>query len=197
MQGLPAFADPNLLVGAEHFGDAGVYRLDEKMAIVQSLDFFPPIVDDPYVFGRIAAANALSDVYAIGATPKTALNIVGFPDDEVGLDVLGEILRGGAERVEAAEAVIVGGHSVRAAEITYGLSVTGVVDPARMMTNEAAAPGDVINVGPGNFAGAAIFKMVTIIGNSAMIIDEGNPFFGGEDAYARVEDFGSRLAAIA
>lgn len=144
MQGLPAFADPNLLVGAEHFGDAGVYRLAEKMAIVQSLDFFPPIVDDPYVFGRIAAANALSDVYAIGATPKTALNIVGFPDDEVGLDVLGEILRGGAERVEAAEAVIVGGHSVRAAEITYGLSVTGVVDPARMMTNEAAAPGDVL-----------------------------------------------------
>ena len=144
MQGLPASADPNLLLGAEHFGDAGVYRLADGMAIVQSVDFFPPIVNDPYLFGRIAAANALSDVYAIGAKPRTALNIVGFPDEQLDLEVLGEILRGGAERIEAAGAVIVGGHSLRDAEIKYGLAVTGVVDPDLMMTNMAARPGQVL-----------------------------------------------------
>ncbi len=144
MQGLPAFADPNLLLGAEHFGDAGVYRLADRLAIVQSVDFFPPIVNDPYLFGRIAAANALSDIYAIGAQPRTALNIVGFPDEQVDLEVLGEILRGGAERIEAAGAVVVGGHSLRDAEIKYGLAVTGVVDPELMMTNMAAKPGQVL-----------------------------------------------------
>ena len=144
MQGLPAFSDPNLLVGAEHFSDAGVYRLADGMAVVQSLDFFPPLVDDPFVFGQIAAANSLSDVYAMGARPVTAMNIVGFPDDKLGLDVLQEILRGGAERVQAAGAVVLGGHSVRDAEIKYGLAVTGIVDPDRMITNEAAEPGDVL-----------------------------------------------------
>ncbi len=144
MQGLPTFSDPNLLVGAEHFSDAGVYRLADGMAVVQSLDFFPPLVDDPFVFGRIAAANSLSDVYAMGARPVTAMNIVGFPDDKLGLDVLQEILRGGAERVLAAGAVLLGGHSVRDAEIKYGLSVTGIVDPDRMITNEAAEAGDVL-----------------------------------------------------
>ena len=144
MRGLPKFNDPNLLVGAEHFSDAGVYRLGDGLAIVQTLDFFPPLVDDPYVFGQIAAANSLSDVYAMGATPKTALNIVGFPDDQLDLAVLHEILRGGAERVLAAGAVIVGGHTVRDAEIKYGLSVTGIVDPARMLTNERARPGDAL-----------------------------------------------------
>ncbi len=137
-------ADPNLLLGAEHFGDAGVYRLADGMAIVQSVDFFPPIVNDPYLFGRIAAANALSDIYAIGAQPRTALNIVGFPDEQVDLEVLGEILKGGAERIEAAGAVVVGGHSLRDAEIKYGLAVTGVVDPDLMMTNMAAKPGQVL-----------------------------------------------------
>ena len=88
MQGLPTFSDPNLLVGAEHFSDAGVYRLADGLAIVQSLDFFPPLVDDPFVFGQIAATNSLSDVYAMGGRPVTALNIVGFPDDKLGLDVL-------------------------------------------------------------------------------------------------------------
>ena len=144
MQGLPSFSDPNLLVGAEHFSDAGVYRLADGMAIVQSLDFFPPLVNDPFVFGQIAAANSLSDVYAMGGRPITAMNIVGFPDDKLGFDVLQEILRGGAERVLAAGAVLLGGHSVRDAEIKYGLSVTGIVDPDHMITNEAAAPGDVL-----------------------------------------------------
>ncbi len=144
VQGLPAFSDPNLLVGAEHFSDAGVYRLADGLAVVQSLDFFPPLVDDPFVYGQIAAANSLSDVYAMGARPVTALNIVGFPDDKLGLDVLQEILRGGGERVLAAGAVVLGGHSVRDAEIKYGLAVTGVVDPDRMITNEAARPGDVL-----------------------------------------------------
>ncbi len=144
MQHLPAFDDENLLVGPEHFSDAGVYRIDARTAMVQSVDFFPPIVDDPYVFGRIAAANALSDLYAMGARPTTALNIVGFPDDELSLDVLQEILRGGAERVLAAGAVVLGGHSVRDAEIKYGLCVTGLVDPERMLTNRGARPGDAL-----------------------------------------------------
>ena len=144
MQALPTFSDPNLLVGAEHFSDAGVYRLADGLAIVQTLDFFPPLVDDPFVFGQIAAANAMSDVYAMGGQPKTALNVVGFPDDKLELSVLQEIMAGGAERVQSAGAVIVGGHSVRDVEIKYGLSVTGIVDPAKMMTNDGAKPGDVL-----------------------------------------------------
>jgi selenide,water dikinase len=144
VQALPTFSDPNLLVGAEHFSDAGVYRLADGLSIVQTLDFFPPLVDDPFVFGQIAAANAMSDVYAMGGQPKTALNVVGFPDDKLELSVLQEIMAGGAERVRSAGAVIVGGHSVRDVEIKYGLSVTGIVDPAKMMTNDGAKPGDVL-----------------------------------------------------
>lgn len=136
--------DPNLLVGSEHFDDAGVYRLDAQTALVTTVDFFPPLVDDPFTFGRIAAANSLSDVYAMGGRPLCALNIVGFPDNELPLEVLGEILRGGAERVAAASAVIAGGHSVRDAEVKYGLAVTGVVHPDRILTNGGAHPGDVI-----------------------------------------------------
>ena len=144
MRGLPKFNDPNLLIGAEHFSDAGVYRVAEHLAIVQTVDFFPPLVDDPFVYGQIAATNSLSDVYAMGAQPKTALNIVGFPDDQLDLGILNEILQGGAERVIAAGAVIVGGHTVRDVEIKYGLSVTGLVDPDHMLTNERAKPGDVL-----------------------------------------------------
>src|SRR5690606_18324148 len=105
---------------------------------------FPPIVDDPFTYGQIAAANALSDVYAMGAQPKTALNIVGFPDKELDLAILADILRGGAERVRAAGAVVVGGHSVRDTEVKYGLAVTGLVDPARMLTNAGARAGDAL-----------------------------------------------------
>ncbi len=144
MQGLPKFDDPNLIVGAEGFSDAGVYRLRDDLYIVQSLDFFPPLVDDPFVFGQIAAANSLSDIYAMGARPTTALNIVGFPDDKLDLGILGEILRGGADRVQLAGAVIAGGHTVRDVEIKYGLSATGVVEPSRLMTNSKAQPGDAL-----------------------------------------------------
>lgn len=139
---LPRPKDPNLLVGAEWFDDAAVYRLDESTALVTTLDFFPPLVDAPYTFGQIAAANSLSDVYAMGGRPLTALNIVGFPDDALPSDVLGEILRGGSERVSAAGAVIAGGHTVRDREVKYGLSVTGVIHPDRIMTNGGAMVGD-------------------------------------------------------
>ena len=144
MRGLPKFDDPNLLVGAEGFSDAGVYRLRDDLLIVQSLDFFPPLVDDPFTFGQIAAANSLSDIYAMGARPTTALNIVGFPDDQLELSILGEILAGGAERVQQSGAVIAGGHTVRDVEIKYGLSATGVVAPDKLMTNSSAQPGDVL-----------------------------------------------------
>ncbi|MCA9255940.1 MAG: selenide, water dikinase SelD [Phycisphaerales bacterium] len=139
---LPKPNHPDLLVGHEHFDDAGVFRLDSHTALVQTLDFFPPLVDDPYTFGRIAAANALSDVYAMGGEPMTAMNIVGFPDKVLPPEVLGDILRGGAERVAVAGAVIVGGHSVRDEEVKYGLSVTGRVHPDRVVTNAGARPGD-------------------------------------------------------
>jgi selenide,water dikinase len=137
-------ADPNLLVGPATFDDAGVYRVADRLALVQTVDFFPPLVDDPFDFGRIAAANALSDVYAMNGRPLTALNLVGFPTDELPVEVLGEILRGASDRVLAAGAATVGGHSVRSAEVFFGLSVTGLVDPAELLTNAGARPGDVL-----------------------------------------------------
>ncbi len=135
-------ADPDLLVGTETADDAGVYRLAPGLALVQTLDFFPPLVDDPFTFGQIAAANALSDVYAMNGRPLTAMNIVGFPDDQLPLSILADILRGAADRVALAGAVTVGGHSVRDAEIKFGLSVTGLVDPAAVLTNATARVGD-------------------------------------------------------
>ncbi|MDB5351565.1 MAG: selD [Planctomycetota bacterium] len=140
----PRSADPNLLVGTETSDDAGVYLLPDGSALVQTLDFFPPLVDDPFVFGQIAAANALSDVYAMNGRPLTAMNIVGFPDNELPLSILAEILRGAADRVTLAGAVTVGGHSVRDGEIKFGLSVTGIVDPKQMTTNASARVGDVL-----------------------------------------------------
>jgi selenide,water dikinase len=143
LRNIPASADPNLLVGTETHDDAGVYKLTDEIALVQTLDFFPPVVNDPYVYGQIAAANALSDVYAMGGTPKTALNLVCYPDDkDPSLGWLGDILRGGAERCAAAGAVIVGGHTVRDAEIKFGLAVTGLVHPQKILTNATAWPGD-------------------------------------------------------
>jgi len=144
VQNLPRAHDPNLIVGTEGFSDAGVYRLRDDLLIVQSLDFFPPLVDDPFVFGQIAAANSLSDLYAMGAQPTTAMNIVAFPDDQLELGILAEILRGGGEQVSAAGAVVLGGHSIRDAEIKYGLSVTGVVRPQDLLTNQRAQPGDAL-----------------------------------------------------
>ena len=136
--------DPNLLVGTETSDDAGVYRLSEGVALVQTLDFFPPLVDDPFTFGRIAAANALSDVYAMNGRPLTVMNIAAFPDHELPLSILTEILRGGADRVALAGALTVGGHTVRDAEIKFGLSVTGLVDPKELLTNAGARAGDAL-----------------------------------------------------
>lgn len=131
-------------MGVDLFDDAGVYKIGPDQALVQTLDFFPPLVDDPYTFGRIAAANSLSDVYAMGGAPVTAMNIVGYPDKDIPMAWLGDILRGGAERVSAAGAVTVGGHSVRDTEIKYGLSVTGIVHPDRVLTNAGAQAGDAL-----------------------------------------------------
>jgi selenide, water dikinase len=139
---LPKVADPNLLVGTETHDDAGVYRLTDDIAIVQTIDFFPPVVNDPFIYGQIAAANALSDIYAMGGTPRTALNLVGYPDDKEDLEWLGDIFRGGAERCQAAGAVIVGGHTVRDQEIKFGYAMTGIIHPQRIYTNAAARPGD-------------------------------------------------------
>jgi selenide,water dikinase len=111
---------------------------------VQTLDFFPPLVDDPFVYGQIAATNSLSDVYAMGGTPITAMNLAGFPDDKLDLEILGRILAGGAERCAAAECAVIGGHTVRDAEIKFGLSVTGTIHPDRVLTNANAKPGDVL-----------------------------------------------------
>ncbi len=138
---LPQTAHPNLLVGFNKADDAGVYKISETQAIVQTVDFFPPIVDDGYNFGRIAAANALSDIYAMGGTPITALSIVGFPSN-LPAWVLTDILRGGNEKIEEAGAIIVGGHSVKDKELKYGLAVTGLIDPNRVITNSSAKPGD-------------------------------------------------------
>jgi selenide,water dikinase len=134
--------DPRLIVGRETFDDAGIFRLSETEALVQTVDFFAPIVDDPFTFGRVAAANALSDVYAMGGEPLTALNIVGFPVKRLPIEVLTEILRGGQAAVQEAGAVIVGGHTVEDEELKYGLSVTGRVDPRRILTNAGARVGD-------------------------------------------------------
>jgi selenide,water dikinase len=142
LRDLPAGRHPNLLLGAEQYSDAGVYRLRDDLAIVQTTDFFPPLVDDPFTFGQIAAANSLSDCYAMGARPITCLNIVGFPDKEVPLEVLSDILRGGASKVAEAGAVVLGGHSVRDTEIKYGLAVTGEVHPEKFVSNRGARPGD-------------------------------------------------------
>jgi len=136
--------DPNVLVATETMDDAGVYRLSNDLALVQTLDFFPPLVDDPYTFGQIAAANALSDVYAMNGRPITVLNIAAFPDDELPMEILAAILRGAAERVGLAGAATLGGHTVRDKEVKFGLSVTGLIDPAELLTNAGARIGDLL-----------------------------------------------------
>src|SRR5690625_312591 len=134
----------NVLVGLGHSDDASVYQLTEDIAIIQSLDFFTPVVDDPYMFGQIAAANALSDIYAMGGTPKTALNIVGFPINVLGPEVLGKILQGASDKAKEAGVQIVGGHSVDDKEPKFGLSVTGIVHPKKFYKNIGAMPGDAL-----------------------------------------------------
>ena len=133
--------DPDLLVGYDSRDDAAVYRITDDIAFVQTVDFFPPMVDDPYTFGQIAAANALSDIYAMGGEVKTALNLVCFPES-MDLNILGEILRGGAEKVAEAGGSLAGGHSIADTGVKYGLSVTGLVAPKKMYTNDSGQPSD-------------------------------------------------------
>jgi selenide,water dikinase len=142
LAGLPTVEHPDLLVGRENADDAGVVRVRDDLALIQTLDFFTPIVDDPRIFGRIAAANALSDIYAMGGTPLAAMNIVCFPRRTLPLEVLREVLLGGFDVVHQAGALLVGGHSVEDPELKYGLSVTGTVHPDRVVTNSGARPGD-------------------------------------------------------
>lgn len=140
---LPKFHDDKLLVGMDTSDDAAVYKINDDSAIILTMDFFTPIVDDPYKYGQVAAANSLSDVYAMGGKPLTAMNIVCFPNC-LSMDVLGQILKGGADKVLEAGAVIVGGHTVEDNEPKYGLSVMGMVHPSRVVTNSGAKPGDVL-----------------------------------------------------
>jgi selenide, water dikinase len=144
LKNVPSHADPRLLVGRESFDDAGIFLLREDLALVQTVDFFAPIVDDPYDFGQVAAANALSDVFAMGGEPLTALAIVGFPVGQLSLDVLTDIMRGAQDKVAEAGAVLAGGHSIIDEELKFGLSVTGQADPRRLLTNATAKPGDVL-----------------------------------------------------
>lgn len=143
LDNLPKFHDERLLVGVETSDDGAVYQISDELAMIQTLDFFPPMVDDPFVFGQVAAANALSDIYAMGGEPRTALNIVAWPNC-ISPAILGEVLRGGAEKVKEAGAVLAGGHSIQDDVPKYGLSVTGFVHPKRLLRNCGARAGDIL-----------------------------------------------------
>jgi len=134
--------DENVIVGLDRADDAGVYRISDDLALIQTVDFFTPIVDDPYWFGQIAAANALSDVYAMGGTPKTAMNLVGFPIKSMDIGILRQIIQGGVDKLTEASTVLIGGHSIEDKELKYGLSVTGFVHPARVLTKKNLQAGD-------------------------------------------------------
>ncbi len=135
-------SDENVIIGLDRADDAGVYRILDDLALIQTVDFFTPIVDDPYWFGQIAAANALSDVYAMGGTPKTAMNLVAFPAKTMHLSILRQIIQGGVDKLKEAEVVLIGGHSIEDKEIKYGLSVTGVVHPERVLAKKNLRPGN-------------------------------------------------------
>ena len=141
---LPAAADPDLLVGIQTSDDAGVYRLSDDLALVQTVDFFTPIVDDPYMFGAIAAANAVSDIYAMGGRPLTGLNLLAYPVATLDAEVVAAILRGGSDKLGEAGATIVGGHTIDDAEPKYGVAVTGTIHPDHIITNAGARRGDVL-----------------------------------------------------
>ena len=144
LDALPRVSDPNVLVGTGTADDAGVYRLRDDLALVQTVDFFTPIVDDPYDFERIAAANALSDLYAMGARPVTALNLVSWSLDGLGAEQLGEVLRGGCDVAAEAAAAVIGGHSIDDPEPKYGMAVTGVAHPDEVLSNAGGRPGDAL-----------------------------------------------------
>lgn len=171
--GLPSHGDDRLLVGPQTADDAAVYRLSEELALIQTVDFFPPMVDDPYTFGQIAAANALSDVYAMGGEPRLALNLLCFPSDTLPPEAVREILRGGADKVAEAGAAIAGGHTIEDREPKYGLCVTGFVHPDRLLTNANARPGDTLiltkPLGSGILTTAAKAEMVSQAEYEALI----------------------------
>ena len=164
LDGIKVHSDPNLLVGFDKSDDASVYKISDDLGLVQTVDFFPPIADDPYTFGAIAATNALSDVYAMGGEPKLALNIMAVPEGMPG-EAVHEMLRGGYDKVYEAGALITGGHSILDPEPKYGLAVTGFVHPDRMLTNSGAKPGDVLlftkPIGIGILTTAAKADMLT------------------------------------
>jgi selenide,water dikinase len=139
---LPVITDPNVLIGAKTADDAAVYRVSDTLAIVQTVDYITPVVDDPYTFGQITAANSLSDIYAMGATPLFALNIAGFPVDTLPLEMLSEILKGSADKAAEAGISIIGGHTIKDPEPKYGLTVTAVIHPDKVISNSGAKPGD-------------------------------------------------------
>jgi selenide,water dikinase len=139
---LPKIKNPNVLVGFNSVDDAGVYKIRDDLALVQTVDFFPPVVDDPYDFGAIAAANSLSDIYAMGGKPLSALNIVGYPPKSLPLSVLDEILRGGADKAQEADVAIIGGHTIKTKEPIYGMAVTGAIHPDKIISNTTAKVGD-------------------------------------------------------
>jgi len=141
---LPPFDDPRLLAGTKWSEDAAVYRLSDEQALVATVDFFTPIVDDPYIYGRIAAVNSLSDIYAMGGKPFLALNVVGFPSDTLDIGVLNAVLKGGADACKQEGVLLAGGHTMRCPELYYGLSVLGFADPRRLVTNGGAHPGDAL-----------------------------------------------------
>jgi selenide,water dikinase len=144
LRDLPQFRNRNLLVGSSTADDAGVFRIDRDRALVQTVDFFTPIVDDPFFYGQIAATNAISDVYAMGGRPLTALNLLGIPADKVSPQIVQQILRGGVEKAKEANCVVLGGHTIRTPEPIYGMAVTGFVSPKKMLTNAKARPGDLL-----------------------------------------------------
>lgn len=138
------YPDSNVLVGFDKADDAGVYRLNDEMALVQTVDFFTPVVDDPFIYGQVSAANALSDVYAMGGTPLFALGVLGFPEGTVDEEILADIVRGGTDKMKEASVPVIGGHSIQDAEMKFGYCVTGKVRPGDVVTNEGACAGDVL-----------------------------------------------------
>jgi len=180
LAGLPAVSDPRVLVSADTCDDAGVYKLAEDLALVQSVDVFTPNVDDPYVFGQIAAANSLSDIYAMGGKPITALSIVGFPIETMSHKIMNRMLRGGIDKMKEAGVEVIGGHSIKDAEIKFGFAVTGIVNPQKIITNDKAVPGDVLiltkplGTGVLSFAsqlGRAPGEAMAIIGRSMAVLN--------------------------
>lgn len=144
LSGLPRIFDPNVLVSSETCDDAGIYKLDDERALVQSVDVFTPVVDDPYLFGQIAAANSVSDIYAMGGRPLTALSIIGFPVDRISHRVMNKMMQGGIDKLREAGTVVLGGHSIKNKEIMLGFAVTGLINPRRIIANDKAKPGDVL-----------------------------------------------------